>query len=139
MIDKTTDYKPKLNHKMAKQVFDSERIISRLQIFNYNFELKGTTLKIFLPMFCYLKIDFPADKIKITSRINFGFKFLPVEFNFLIYGLILYLLTWFQWPVFNKGIFMLIGIFLLIFMICIIKIESMRTILHNWIEKDSLT
>jgi len=124
---------------MPKQVFDSEKIISRLQFFHYKHELKGTTLKIFLPMFCHLRIDFPADSIKITSRINFGFKFLAVEGNFLIYGLILYLLTWFQWPVLNKGIFVLIGIFLLIFVICIIKIESMRVVVHNWIEKDSLT
>ena len=139
MINKATDYKHKLNYKMAKQEFDKEKIISRLQFFNYKYELKGTRLKIFLPMFCYLQIDFPVDSVKITSRINFGFRFLPVELNFIIYGLILYLLTWFQWPVLNKGIFMLIGIFLLIFVICIIKIESMRTIVHNWIEKDSLT
>lgn len=123
---------------MSKQVFDSEKIISRLKFFNYKYELNGTTLKIFLPMFCYLRIDFPADRIKISSRINFGFRFLPVEINFIIYGLILYLLTWFQWPVLNKGIFMLMGIFLLIFVICIIKIESMKTIVHNWIECDSL-
>ena len=123
---------------MAKQVFDSEKIASRLKFFKYKYELDGPTLKIFLPIFCYLKIDFREDKVKITSRINFGFKFFPIEINFYIYGLILYLLTWFQWTVLNKGIFMLIGIFLLIFVICIIKIESMKNIVHNWIEKDSL-
>ena len=123
---------------MTKQVFDSEKIISRLKFFNFKYELNGTVLKIFLPMFCYLKIESATDRVKITSRINFGFRFLPVEVNFIIYGLILYLLTWFQWPVLNKGIFMLIGIFLLIFVICIIKIESMKTIVHNWIELDSL-
>ena len=123
---------------MTKQVFDSEKIISRLKFFNFKYELNGTVLKIFLPMFCYLKIEFATNRVKITSRINFGFRFLPVEVNFIIYGLILYLLTWFQWPVLNKGIFMLIGIFLLIFVICIIKIESMKTIVHNWIERDSL-
>ena len=124
---------------MAKQVFDSEKIVSRLKFFKYKYELDGRNLKNFLPIFCYLKIDFREDKVKITSRINFGFRFLPIEINFYIYGLILYLLTWFQWTVLNKGIFMLIGIFLLIFVICIIKTESMKTIVHNWIEKDSLT
>ena len=63
---------------MEKQVFYSEKIISRLKIFNYNYELNGTILKIFLPMLCYLKINFVADKIKITSRISFGFRILPI-------------------------------------------------------------
>ena len=124
---------------MVKHEFQKEKIISRLQFFNYKYEHRGTRIKIFLPMFCYLQIDFPADRVKITSHINFGFKFLPLELNFIIYGFILYLLTWFQWSILNKGIFMLIGLFLLIFVICVVKIESMRTIVHNWIEKDSLT
>lgn len=124
---------------MEKQVFNSEKIISRLKIFDYNYEIDGTTLKIFLPMFCYLKINFGTDKIKITSRISFGFRILPIEINFVIYGLILCCLTWFQWTILNKGIFALFGIFLIYLVVCFIKIESMRSIVHNWIEKDSLT
>jgi hypothetical protein len=122
---------------MENSVFNSEKIISRLQVFNYDYHLKGTTLKIYLPMMCYLKIDHVADKVKITSRISFGFRFLPIEINFVIYGLFLYCLTWFQWPVLNKGIFALLGIMLIHFVVCFIKIESMKTIVHNWIEKDS--
>lgn len=124
---------------MEKQVFYSEKIISRLKIFNYNYELNGTILKIFLPMLCYLKINFVADKIKITSRISFGFRILPIEINFLIYGLVLYSLTWFQWTILNKGIFASFAILLIYFVVCFIKLESMRSIIHNWIEKDSLT
>jgi hypothetical protein len=123
---------------MAKQISDIGKIVSRLNLFNYKYELYGSTLEISLPIFCYLKIDFSSDTITITSGINFGFRFFSVELNFIIYGLILYLLTWFQWPVLNKGIFMLMGILLLMLVICIIKIESMKTIIHSWIEKDTV-
>ncbi len=114
-----------------------EKIASRLQFYDYNFELKDSTLKIFLPMLCYIKIRFSNDKIKISSHLKFGFRFLPLEFNFLIYGAILYVLAWFKWTNLNKGIFILFGLLVVHFVICFIKIESMRTIIHNWIEKDS--
>lgn len=122
---------------MDNQVLNSDKIISRLKIFNYNYELKGSTLKVFLPMLCYLKINSGADKIKITSHISFGFRFLPIEINFVIYGLVLYALTWFQWTNLNKGVFALFGILLIYFVICFIKLETMRSIIHTWIEKES--
>jgi hypothetical protein len=121
---------------MDNQIFNSDKIISRLETFNYNYELDGKTLKIFLPMLCYLKIKSDSSKLNITSHISFGFRFLPIEINFALYGLALYLLTWFQWTNLNKGLFALLGIFLIYFVVCFIKLESMRSILHNWIEKD---
>lgn len=122
---------------MSTSPINQEKIIKRLQFYSFNFEQHGNVLKIFLPMFCFLKLSFENEKVKLTSHIRFGFQFLTLEWNFLIYGLILYLLTWFQWPVLNKGIFILLGIFLLVFVICVIKIESMKITVHNWIEKDS--
>ena len=122
---------------MENSNFNFNNIVSRLKIFNYNYELEGSTLKVFLPMLCYLKINSGPDKIKITSHISFGFRFLPIEINFVIYGLVLYVLTWFQWTNLNKGIFALFGIMLLYFIICFIKLETMRSILHTWIEKES--
>jgi hypothetical protein len=124
---------------MDKQALNSDKIISRLKTFNYDYEAKGTIIKVFLPMLCYLKINSTQDKIKITSHITFGFRFLPIEINFIIYGLVLYILTWFQWTNLNKGIFALLGIFLIYFAVCFIKLESMRSILHTWIEKDELS
>lgn len=123
---------------MDTKVFNLDKITTRLETFNYNYEQKGTTLKIFLPMFCYLKIKSEQDKIKITSHISFGFRYFPIEINFVIYGLILYILTWFQWTNLNKGIFALFGITLIYLVICFIKLETMRSILHNWIENDGL-
>lgn len=122
---------------MEQKTFDPESIIARLQFYNYNFDLNDQTLKIFLPMFCYLKIRFSGDRIKMTSHLRFGFQFLPLEFNFLIYGVILYLLAWFQWTILNKGVFILFGLLVIHFVVCFIKIESMRTIVHKWIEDDS--
>lgn len=123
---------------MDRQNFNPEKITSRLRFFNYNYELKDTTLKIFLPMFCYLRIRFLPDRIKITSHLQFGFRFLPLEFNFLIYAAALYALAWFQWTTLNKGVFILLGLLVTHFIICFIKIESMRSIIHKWIENDSI-
>ena len=64
-----------------------------MQFFNYNYDLKGTTLKNFPSDVLLFKITFAPDKVKMTSHIRFGFDFLPLEYNYLIYGLVLYLLT----------------------------------------------
>jgi hypothetical protein len=122
---------------MDKQVFNPEKIKSKLQFYNYSFKLNDSTLKIFLPMFCYLKIKFSNNGVKMTSHLRFGFDFLPLELNFLIYSAILYVLAWFQWTSLNKGIFVLFGLLVIHFVICFIIIESMRVIIHKWIDQDS--
>ena len=122
---------------MEKLTFNTEQIISRLEFFNFNYELDKDILKINLPLFCYLKIKINDDSVKLTSRIRFGFSFLSLEWNFIIYGLILYLLAYFQWITLNRGIFVLLGLFVIYFVVCFMKIETMKKIVHNWIEKDS--
>ena len=122
---------------MNLKKFNKQSIISKLEYFNYKYEVKEETIKIYLPLLCYVKIKSENDKVKLSSHIRFGFNFLTLEYNFLIYSLVLYLLTWFQWSTINKGIFVLFGIFLIHFVICFIKIESMKTIIHNWIEKEN--
>jgi len=122
---------------MDKALFNYDKIVYRLKLFNYKHELKGQTLKVFLPMYCYLKIDFESDRLKMTSRLNFGFRFLPLEYNFLIYGLGLYILAWYKWTTLNKGIFLLFGLVVVHFVVCFIKIETLKIIIHNWIESDS--
>jgi len=122
---------------MEKLTFNTEKIITRLEFFNFNYELDKAILKINLPLFCYLKIKINDDSVKLTSRIRFGFSFLSLEWNFIIYGLILYLLAYFQWITLNRGIFVLLGLFVIYFVVCFMKIETMKKIVHNWIEKDS--
>ena len=122
---------------MNKKTFNAQSIISKLEYFNYKYEIKDETLKIYLPMLCYLKIKITKDKVKFSSHIRFGFNILSLEYNFLIYSLALYLLTWFKWTALNKGIFILLGLFIIYFVISFIKTESMKTILHNWIENEN--
>lgn len=124
---------------MNKQIFDPEKITSRLKFFNYNFNLNAKTFKIFLPMFCYLKIKYSNNRVKMSSHLRFGFNFIPLEFNFLIYTAVLYTLAWFQWTTLNKGVFILFGLLVIHFVICFIKIESLKIIIHKWIEDDSRT
>ena len=121
---------------MDTSTVSPDKIIDRLKLFSYKYEINGQTLKVFLPMFCYLKIDFKSDKIKMTSHLNFGFRFLPLEYNFLIYGFGLYILAWYNWTTLNKAIFLLLGLFVIHFVVCFIKIEALRTTIHNWVEHD---
>ncbi len=123
---------------MTAPKVDPEKIISRLKFFNYRYDLDGHTLKIFLPMLCYLKIQFSTEKIKMSSHSRIGFRSLPLEYNFLIYALALFALTWYKWDDLNKGVFVLFGIFLIYIVICLIKTESMKSTFFSWIEKDSL-
>lgn len=116
---------------------NNDKIIERLKHFDYKYELNGQILKVFLPMFCYLKITIKSDKVKMTSHINFGFRFLSLEYNFLIYAFGLYILTWYFWPTLNKAGFVLLGLMFIYFIVCFIKIETVKIILHNWIENDN--
>jgi len=113
-----------------------ENIISRLKFFNYRYELRGTRLKVFLPMLCYLKIDFKNGKMKMSSGLDFGFNFLSLEYNFIIYSFILYILTWYKWATLPRAGFLILGLFVIYFVVCFIKIESLKIIIHNWIERD---
>ena len=122
---------------MDTSTFNPDKIIDRLKFFNYKYEINGQTLKVFLPMFCYLKIDFKSGKFKMTSHLNFGFRFLPLEYNFLIYGFGLYILAWYNWTTLNKAIFLLFGLFVIHFVVCFIKIEALRTTIQNWVEQDN--
>lgn len=124
---------------MDKITFNSAKIIDRLKLFNYKYESDGKTLKVFLPMLCYLKIDYKSDKVKFTSHLKFGFRSLPLEDNFLIYGFILYILAWYNWTTLNKAVFLLFGLFIIHFIVCFIKIETLKQIIHNWIESDNIT
>jgi hypothetical protein len=73
----------------------------------------------------------------MTSHLNFGFRFLPLEYNFLIYGFALYILAWFNWTSLNKAIFLLLGLFVIHFVVCFIKIEAVRTTIQIWFENDN--
>ena len=114
-----------------------DKIISRLALYNYTYELKEDVLKIHLPMLCYLKINFKDGKIKMTSHIRIAMSYFPLEYNFLFYGLGFYILTWYFWANLNKAVFLLFGLFIIYFVICFIKIEIMKLIVHNWIDKEN--
>ncbi|MBI4947140.1 MAG: hypothetical protein HY840_12165 [Bacteroidetes bacterium] len=120
---------------MDKQTFNTEKIISRLKRFNYKYDLKGTTLKIFLPMWCCLMIDFSSDKIKMTPTAN-AYSLFPftLEFEFMMIFLFFGTLAIYMQAPFLFG---LLGIISIRFIACFIKIESMKVIVHNWIEQDS--
>lgn len=122
---------------MKNKTVDTQGIISKLEYFDYRYKYADETLKIYLPMLCYLKIKIKNNKVKFSSHIHFGFHFLSLEYNFLIYSLGFYILASYTWTSLNKGVFVLFALFILHFAISFVKIEAMKTIVHNWIENDN--
>jgi len=114
-----------------------EKIEERLKGFDYKYSLPERNFKIHLPFPCYLKVRSGEHSVKMSSHVMIAIPSLPLEFNFLISSLALYLLTWHQWSVLNRGVFVLFGLFIICFVICFIKTETMKAIVHSWIEKKS--
>lgn len=122
---------------MDRPTINVDKLIERLNFFDYKYILDKTTLKIYFSMFCYLKVNFSNDKVKITSHILRPSFIDQLEYVFLMYAVIIFLLGWYL-PNLNKGVFILFDIFLIYFIVCFIKTENMKSIIHNWIETDSL-
>jgi hypothetical protein len=125
---------------MADKQINPERLINRLETFSYRHALDTDedkkVLKIYLPMFCYLKLKFANGKVKISSRIQYGFNFLPLEYNFFIYAIGLLLLAAYKWTTIDTAVIMGLVLILLHFVICFIKLEFLKIIVHKWLEED---
>ena len=107
---------------------NSARIIERLNVYGYRYHVDDTTMKIFLPFLCYLKIKFNPEGIRVTSHVQVALPSLPLEMNFLFYSLGLYLLTWYKWTSLNRGVFVLIALFITYFVICFISQKALSFI-----------
>jgi len=118
-------------------MFNKQNIINKIERFDYKYEFKNETLIIYLPLLCYLKIRILENKIKFSSHIRFGFNFLSLELNFLLYSLAFYAVSYFYWETIDKGLLILFGLFIIYFVVCFIKIESLKIIIHNWNDKES--
>ncbi len=120
---------------MDRPTINHDKLIERLKLFNYKYKLENNTLTVYLSMLCYLKINLATDKVKFTSHV-WRLSFIDrLEYVFLMYAFIVYLLAWYI-PDLNKGVFVLFGIILIYIVICFIKTENMKSIIHNWIETD---
>ena len=106
---------------MQEPTIVPEKIISRLKFFGYKYEADGNTLRIMLPMLCYLKIEFKKEQLKMTSHVRIAFNSIPLEYNFLIYGFGLFIFTWYCWGNSNKALFLLLGLFIIYFIDLITK------------------
>ena len=119
---------------MNRPTINPENLLTRLKFYNIKYTQDGTTLKISLPFLCYLKIVFNTENVKMTSFSRIGFKSVPLEYNFLIYGLALFTLAWCDWSIMNHVILILGGFIISYLIVCFIKIESMKSIIYNWLE-----
>jgi len=128
---------------MEVKLPNTDLIIEKLKFFNYKYTTDiyrdkpaEIILKIYLPMLCYLKVSFFENKVKMTSRILYGINFLSLEYNFFIYAIGLIILSFLKWSELDMVIFIFLFIILIKFVICFIKLELLKTIIHRWIEED---
>jgi len=122
-----------------------EIIKNRLSLLNFkvkeevNSKDKETTLRVYLPLLCYLKIKFTKDKTKISSRTFIGSNLISIELNFIIYLLMLALLLAYEVIQVNSVLTIFFILFLLFFIVCIIKLEFIKLLIINLIEKYNST
>ena len=121
---------------MNQAQINPDKSIERLKFYNYRYSLDGTTLKIYLSMLCYLKVNFATEKVKITSHILRPFFLNRLEYCLLVYSAIILFFAWYM-PTLNRGVFVLFGLFIVFIVIAFIKTENMKSIIYNWIEKDA--
>ena len=117
----------------------TNRILRKLSMLGYKFKETQHTqdevvLKIYLPVLCYLKIKFSANSIKISSRTFIGIDFLSVEWNLIIYSLVLTFLLAISVIQAHSMIVIFFAIFILYYLMCIIKLEALKVILCRWID-----
>lgn len=109
-------------------------IVSKLSEYDYKYNINGTKLNIILPMLCYLSINFLPQKTKMSSHLTIGIRFLSIEYNYLIYGIFFYFLM----TIVSQQIILyyLIFLYYLYLIICVVKLESMKVIIHKWLDEN---
>ncbi|MFI5135535.1 MAG: hypothetical protein ACHQD9_06755 [Chitinophagales bacterium] len=122
---------------MKKLSANPERLVERLWFYNYRYRLEGSTLIVYLPMICALKVVFNEGRLKITSHLRGRYFFDQIEYIFLFYCFMLVVAFAFV-PNLNTPIYPILGFFFVYLIVCFIKTEIMKSIIHNWMETDSL-
>ena len=119
----------------------TDNIKNKLKLLGYR--LKETqyadgevVLKVYLPILCYLKIRLMESKIKISLRTYMGLGFFSLEFNYAIYSLALALLLAFEIIQVNSVLTIFFFLFILYFLLCIIKLEFLKLNVYRWIEEE---
>lgn len=130
---------------MDSSSLNLNKIISRLQLFSYNYSLNGNILIVYFPLLCFLKINFENKRIKITSHLRGLGIGLRIEIDYLLYFFIFYFIFYLlgksgQLSSLSECMTVLVlwFMFIIYLVICFIKMEVMKLIIHNWIEKDAL-
>jgi hypothetical protein len=116
-------------------------ISDKLNIFGHKFKVTQLKqdeyiLKIYLPILCYLRIIISKNRIKITSRTFIGIDFLTVEWNLIVYSIILSVLLAYRLIPTHSEIVILFAVFISYYLMCIIKLEALKVILLSWIDME---
>jgi len=120
---------------MNKSSVNQERIVDRLWFYNYSYRLEGSLLTIYLPMLCAVRILFEEDRVKISSHLRGAYFFDQIEYVFLSYLGLLFLMAYFAA---NPLVYAFLGFIFIYLVICFIKTEVMKSIVLKWMEGESL-
>lgn len=120
---------------MKQLTFHPEYLIKRLEFYKIRFTHEPAVFKIYFPILCFLKVKYKTGSVKISSHIYYGFSFLSIEYNILIYALISYYFASGQWL--SSTVMALAGASIIIILfVSLIKLELFKYKLMSWIEQD---
>ncbi len=118
-----------------------EKLTNQLTRFNYRFKLLGgsggsdeKTVIVYLPFLCYLKVIIGSEKIKMRSKMYFGFTN-SLEWNFLFYSLTLLVLTVLKWGSIDHVVFVFLYVLLVYMAVCFVKLEALKVMVTRWLDE----
>ncbi|MBL0310057.1 MAG: hypothetical protein IPP77_10375 [Bacteroidetes bacterium] len=130
-----------------------EKIAERLKFFGYKYSIDentdqfilkstpapGATLTIYMPLFSVLKVNFEEHKVTMKGHNQFIGKGRTLETQFYLNSAFICLFIYLFKDRLAPVIYVLVpyGLLILRNIICHIKMEAMKTIIHQWIERDS--
>jgi hypothetical protein len=120
-----------------------KKLTTQLTRFNLSHKVKDTNKKfyekvviIYLPFLCYLKVFIGSEKVKMSSKMYFGFTS-SLEWNFLFYSLTLMFLTAIKWGRIDHFVFVFLYILLVYVAVCFVKLEALKVIVTRWLDKEN--
>jgi hypothetical protein len=112
-----------------------QKLSPLLDKYSFKYYINEEELKIFLPLFCYLSVTGKNGKFIFKNRINFGFRFLNLEINYIIYGFILFI----SFQYLTSQIFTVcIALILITFLLQHNQLTQLKHQVIRWLEEDDI-
>lgn len=112
-----------------------QKLSPLLDKYSFKYSINEEELKILLPLFCYLSVAEKNGKYIFKNRINFGFRFLNLEINYIIYSFILFI----SFQYLTSQIFTVcIALILITFLLQHNQLTQLKNQVIRWLEEDDI-